>query len=96
MSTRRVAMRAHHILDHIVTALRIGVGLLGARRRGSAYLLTNARRARPDRDRRTGRLRAGRAVMAPAQVITFEFGQEWLEVDLLRWPGTIRSLVLYV
>ena len=29
-------------------------------------------RAHPDRDRRTGRLRAGLAVMAPASVITYE------------------------
>ncbi len=66
MSTRRVAMCAHHILDAVVTALRTGVGLLGALRRGLVYLLANARRAHPDRDRRTGRLRAGLAVMAPA------------------------------
>jgi hypothetical protein len=61
MSTRRVAMCARHILDELVTALLIGVGLLGALRRGLAYLLANARRANPDRDHRTGRLRAGSA-----------------------------------
>jgi hypothetical protein len=59
MSTRRVAMCAHHILDALVTALLLGVGLRGTLRRGLAYLLANARRANPDRDRRTGRLRAG-------------------------------------
>ncbi len=66
MSTRRVAMCARHILDDLVTALRLGVGLLGALRRGLAYLLANARRAHPDRDRRTGRLRAGLALVEPA------------------------------
>ena len=59
MSTRRVAMCAHHILDALVAAVLLGVGLRGTLRRGLAYLLANARRANPDRDRRTGRLRAG-------------------------------------
>ena len=59
MSTRRVAMCAHHILDALVAALLLGVGLRAPLRRGLAYLLANARRANPDRDRRTGRLRAG-------------------------------------
>ena len=66
MSTRRVAMCARHILDDLVTALRVGIGLLGALRRGLTYLLANARRAHPDRDRRIGRLRAGLAIVAPA------------------------------
>ena len=59
ISTRRVAMCAHHILDALVAALLLGVGLRGTLRRGLAYLLANARRANPVRDRRTGRLRAG-------------------------------------
>ena len=59
MSTRRVAMCAHHILDALVAALLLGVGLCATLRRGLAYLLANARRANPARDRRTGRLRAG-------------------------------------
>ncbi len=59
MSTRRVAMCAHHILDDLVAALPVGVGLRGALRQGLRYLLANARRSNPDRDRRTGRLRAG-------------------------------------
>jgi hypothetical protein len=66
MSTRRVAMCAHHILGDVVAALRVGTGLLRALRRGLAYLLANARRAHPDRDRRTGRLRAGLVLVAPA------------------------------
>jgi hypothetical protein len=59
MSTRRVAMCAHHILDALVAALLLGVGLRGTLRRGLTFLLANARRANPDRDRRAGRLRAG-------------------------------------
>jgi len=67
MSTRRVAMCAHHILDELVTALLIGVGLLGTLRRGLTYLLANARRANLDRDRRTGRLRAGLLIVEPVK-----------------------------
>lgn len=63
MSTRRVAMCAHHILDELVTALLRGVGLLAPLRRGLAYLLANARRANVPRERRTGRLRAGLAIV---------------------------------
>ncbi len=59
MSTRRVAMCAHHILAPLVAAVLLGGGLRGPLRRSLAYLLRNARRANPDRDRRTGRLRAG-------------------------------------
>jgi hypothetical protein len=59
MSTRRVAMCAHHILDALVAALLLGVGLRTTLRRSLAYLLANARRANPERDRRTGRLGAG-------------------------------------
>ena len=63
MSTRRVAMCAHYVLDEIVTALLFGAGLLAALRRALSYLLANARRANPERDRRTGRLRTGLAVI---------------------------------
>jgi len=63
ISTRRVAMCAHHMLEALVTALLIGIGLLGALRRGLAYLLANARRPNIERDRRTGRLRGGLALM---------------------------------
>jgi hypothetical protein len=63
MSTRRVAMCAHHILHDVVTALLDGYGLLGPLRRGLTYLLENARRADVQRDRRTGRLRAGLTIM---------------------------------
>jgi hypothetical protein len=59
ISTRRVAMCAHHILDALIVALLGGAGLRAALRRGLAYLLRNARRANVDRDRRTGRLQAG-------------------------------------
>lgn len=63
MSTRRVAMCAGHILDELFRALLDGVGLVEPLRRGLAFLLANARRAHPDRDRRTGRLRAGLVVV---------------------------------
>jgi hypothetical protein len=53
-------------IDEVVTALRRSVGLLGALRRGLAYLLANARRAHPARDRLTGRLRAGLTLAEPA------------------------------
>jgi len=60
-------MRAHHMLEALVTALLIGIGLLGALRRGLAYLLANARRPNVERDRRTGRLRAGLALLEAAK-----------------------------
>lgn len=63
ISTRRVAMCAHHMLEALVTALRIGIGLLGALRRRLACLLANARRPTVEWDRRTGRLRAGLALL---------------------------------
>ena len=66
ISTRRVAMCAHHILDDLVTALLDGVGLLGILRRSLTYLLANARRSNPVRDRRAGRLRAGLVVTCAA------------------------------
>jgi hypothetical protein len=59
MSTSRVAMCAHLILDALVAAVLLGVGLRATLRRSLAYLLANARRANPARDRRTGRLRPG-------------------------------------
>ncbi len=59
ISTRRVAMCAHHILDALVAALLVGAGLLRALRRSLRYLLNNARRSNPNRDRRKGRLRVG-------------------------------------
>jgi hypothetical protein len=63
ISTRRVAMCAHHMLTDLVSALLRGVGLLAALRRGLAYLLANARRANVPREYRTGRLRAGLATV---------------------------------
>ena len=59
MSTRRVAMCARHVLGDILGAIYVGNGLLEALRRALDYLLANARRANPERDRRTGRLRTG-------------------------------------
>jgi hypothetical protein len=67
ISTRRVAMCAHHMLEMLVTALLIGIGLLGALRQGPACLLANARRPNVERDRPTGRLRAGLALLEAAK-----------------------------
>jgi hypothetical protein len=58
ISTRRVAMCAGHIIDEIVTALLACVSIAAAFRDGIAFLLANARRSDPRRDRKTGRLRA--------------------------------------
>lgn len=64
MSTRRVAMCASFVLGDLFAEL-----LQGARRLTSVladalrYLIANARRAHPKRDRDTGRLRAGLAVV---------------------------------
>lgn len=59
MSTRRVAMCARHVLGDIVESLLVGIGLFAALDRALAYLLDNARRANPKRDRKIGRQRAG-------------------------------------
>lgn len=58
ISTRRVAMCAGHIIDEIVTALLACVSIADAFRDGMAFLLANARRSNPRRDRKTGRLRS--------------------------------------
>jgi hypothetical protein len=67
ISTRRVAMCAHHMLDALVTAPLVKIGLLRALRRGLAYLLANDRRPNVERDRRTGGLRAGLAILEAAR-----------------------------
>ena len=59
ISTRRVAMCAHRMLEALVAALLVGIGLTRALRRGLGYLLANARHPNVERDRRTERLRAG-------------------------------------
>lgn len=56
VSTRRVAMCANHIIDELVTALLACVSIAAAFRDGMAYLLANAQRSNPRRDRKTGRL----------------------------------------
>jgi hypothetical protein len=57
ISTRRVAMCSRHIVDELFAALLACAGFAAALRRGIEFLLANARRANPKRDRRTGRLR---------------------------------------
>ena len=66
MSTRRVAMCAHHLLDDLVAALLRGAGVRRALHAGLRYLLGNARRSNPNRDKRTGRLRTGLLVLQAA------------------------------
>jgi hypothetical protein len=63
ISTRRVAMCAGHIIDAIVLALLACSSIASAFRDGMAFLLANARRANPKRDRKTGRLRSGLIVV---------------------------------
>jgi hypothetical protein len=63
MSTRRVAMCSGHIIDEIAVALLACVSIAAAFGEGIAFLLANARRANPKRDRKTGRLRAGLRVV---------------------------------
>lgn len=60
-------MCAHHIFEALVAALLVGFGLLSALRGGLTYLLANARRANPNRDRHWGRLRAGLALTEVAK-----------------------------
>jgi Tfp pilus assembly protein PilV len=55
------------MLEALVTTLFVGIGLLAALRRGLASLLANARRPNVERDHRTGRLRAGLALMEAAK-----------------------------
>lgn len=63
ISTRRVAMCAGHILEALVVALVTGMSIAAAFREGMTFLLANARRSNPARDRKTGRLRAGLLVV---------------------------------
>ena len=61
VSTRKVAMCAHHVLDDIIIALvrQQPYRLRNALERALDYLATNAKRAHPKRDRRSGRLQLG-------------------------------------
>ena len=60
ISTRRVAMCARLVIDDIFTALATdGRRLRAAVASALDFLLANARRAHPDRDRKSGRLQAG-------------------------------------
>ena len=56
----------------LVAAVLLGAGLRGTLRRGLTFLLANARRANPERDRRIGRLRTGLGRAVSASVITYE------------------------
>jgi hypothetical protein len=59
ISTRRVAMCSGHIIDAITAALLACVSIADAFSDGMAFLLANARRSNPKRDRKIGRQRAG-------------------------------------
>jgi hypothetical protein len=63
ISTRRVAMCAGHILDELVAALLASVSIAAALHDGLAFLLANAQRSNPKRDRKTGGLRSGLLVV---------------------------------
>lgn len=59
ISTRRVAMCAGNILDEIVAAFLACVSIATAFLDGITFLVANARRSNPKRDRKSGRLRTG-------------------------------------
>jgi hypothetical protein len=59
ISTRRVAMCSSHIIDELAAAILACTSIAAAFRDGMRYLLANARRSNPKRDRKIGRLRAG-------------------------------------
>jgi hypothetical protein len=59
LSTDRVAKAARHYFDDILQALLRGRGLPRAIDDAIAFFSANARRAHPNRDRRTGRLATG-------------------------------------
>jgi len=61
VSTRRVAMCAGHLIDGIVAVLLASACLASAFRSAVEFLLANAKRSNPARDRRIGRLRTGLA-----------------------------------
>lgn len=64
MSTRRVAMCARHVIDSLFAALLDPTRALACQlRQGLRYLTQNARRAHPQRDLVTGRLRGGLVVV---------------------------------
>jgi hypothetical protein len=59
MSTRRVAMCAGHFIDELTAVLLASSSIATVFREGLDFLLANARRSNPKRDRKTGRLRTG-------------------------------------
>jgi hypothetical protein len=56
-------MCAGHIIDELVATLLASASIVAVFRDGIAFLLANARRANPKRDRKTGRLRSGLIVV---------------------------------
>jgi hypothetical protein len=66
ISTRRVAMCSGHAIEELAAALLACVSIASAFRDAMAFLLANARRSNPVRDRKTGRLRTGLRVVGVA------------------------------
>jgi hypothetical protein len=60
-------MCGRQILEALIASPLRGSGLFRALRAGLTYLLANARRANPNRDRQWGRLRAGLALVELAK-----------------------------
>jgi len=61
-------MCARHVIDALFAALLDPThGLAGPLRQGLLYLTKNAHRAHPQRDKVTGRLRSGLAVVGAAK-----------------------------
>ena len=66
ISTRRVARCSAHIIEELAATLLACVSIASAFRDAMAFLLANARRSNPVRDRKTGRLRTGLRVVGVA------------------------------
>jgi hypothetical protein len=59
ISTRKVAMCAHHVLGDLFQRLAQGKSITNNLSAGFEYLAANAKRDHPQRERRTGRLQSG-------------------------------------
>ncbi len=70
ISTRRVVMCSGHLIEELAAALLACVSIASAFRDAMAFLLANARRSNPARDRKTGRLRTGSRVVGAAAKVS--------------------------
>lgn len=90
ISTRKVAMCAHHVLRDIFAVLASGQPRRLRRVLAAAldYLACNALRAHPKRDRRSGRLYTGfEPVFGGAEVPTYEAPHTCFELMFRAWRG---------